>query len=133
MGCIAVDIPITIYEGGTFDRIFQWKSGETPESVNLTGYTGKMMARSKITDADPLVSIETALANWEADGDSGIYFDDAADGKYRVYINDEDAASLCEQHLNITGVYDMFLYSPDGESVLKQYGVCTFIAANTRA
>ena len=32
MGCIAVNAPITIYEGGTYDQTFQWKTGETPEA-----------------------------------------------------------------------------------------------------
>jgi hypothetical protein len=132
MGCIAVNAPITIYEGGTYDQTFQWKTGETPEAVDLTGFTAELMARAKITDAAPLISIETVLDPWEADGDSGIYFDDGAEGKYRVYLNDEDAAGLCATHKDIPGSYDLFLTSPAGETVLKQYGVCTFVASNVR-
>ena len=132
MGCIAVNVPITIYEAGTFDQSFQWKTGEPAIEVDLTDYMAKMTIRAKLTDAAPLISIETADAIWEADGDSAIYLEDASTGQYRVYINDEDTTGLCAAHKDITGTYDLFLYSPAGESVLKQYGVCTLIASNVR-
>jgi hypothetical protein len=132
MGCIAVNAPITIYEGGTFDQTYQWKTGDPAEAVDLSEYTAKMMARAKMTDIEPLISIETGTSPWDEDGDSGIYLDAGDEGKYQIYINDEDTANLCAQHKDILGVYDLFLYSPGGEALLKQYGVCTFVAASTR-
>lgn len=132
MGCIAANINLTIYEGGTFDQLFQWKTG-TPETVvDLTGYTAKMNIRAKLISIAEIINIQTALSLWVADGNSGIYFDDAADGKYRIYINDTDTTGICPAYKDIAGVYDLFLYSPAGEAVLKQYGVCTLKAAVTR-
>lgn len=83
MGCVAVNAPIIIYEGGTFDQSFQWKTGDPAEVVELTNYTANMTIRAKIADAAALVSIETAESPWEEDGDSAIYLDDAATGVYR--------------------------------------------------
>lgn len=133
MTCLAVKINLVVYEGGTFDQTFQWKSGDTPVAVDLTGYTGKMEIRAKITDPDPpLITAETGTVAWEADCATGIYFDDALDGKYRVYLKDDDTLGMCESHKDIEGVYDLFLYSSDGEAVLKQYGKCKICAAVTR-
>lgn len=132
MGCIAANINLTVYEGGTFDQIFQWKTGTPEAAVDLTGYTAKMDIRAKLADADEIIDIQTATSGWVADGDSGIYFDDATDGKYRVYINNEDTTGICASNRDITGVYDLFLYSPAGEAVLKQYGICYLKAAVTR-
>jgi hypothetical protein len=131
MGCVAVKVNIVIYEGGTFDQSFQWKSGDPAVAVDLTGYTAKFTVRAEMAGSS-LVSATEASLPWEADADSGIYLDDASEGKYRMYINDADAAVLCADNADIDGVYDIFLYSPAGESVLKQYGKCAIKAAVTR-
>lgn len=132
MGCVAANIPITIYEGGTFDKTFQWQTGEPPTAVDLTGYSARMMVRAKLADTAAILSLTEKAGPWAADGDSGIYFDDADEGKYLVYINDEDSAAICATHRDIDGVYDLFLESGDNESVFKQYGVATLVAAVTR-
>ncbi|MFA5394409.1 MAG: hypothetical protein WC346_00135 [Methanogenium sp.] len=137
MSCIRANIDITIVEGGTFDKTFQWKTGDPAVAVDLTGYTAKMQVRAKLKDASPLIDIESSEDPWEADVKSGIFFyDDEYDpddaGKWRIYITDEDAADICSAHKDITGVYDCFLYNPDGEAVLQLYGVATLVAAVTR-
>ena len=133
MGCIAVKIPLTIYEGGTFDRTFQWKSGDPAEAVDLTGFTARMAVRAKNTDAVPVLTVPFVSTPWAEDGATGVYLVDAGvDGKYRIYLKDSDTIGICATNKDIDGVYDLFLVSPAGESVLKQYGVARLIAAVTR-
>ena len=131
MQCINANIPITIIEGGTYDKTFRWESGGSV--VDLTGYTAKMSVRTKLASAAAVISITTAASTWSADGDSGIYIDDPTTGEYRVYINDADTADILSDHKDTAGVYDLFLYSATGEAVLKQYGKATILAAVTRA
>jgi hypothetical protein len=132
MTCIAVDVPITIYESGTFDQTFQWKTGDPAVEVDLTGFSAKMIVRAKITDTAALITIEESLGPWVADGDSAVYLDEADEGKYRVYVNDTDTTGICALHKNLISSYDLFLTSPAGESVFKQYGVANLVAANVR-
>lgn len=132
MSCLSANINLQIYEGGTFDQTFQWKSGDPLTVVNLMGYTARMMVRYSLVNVESILSFTEIAGSWAADGESGIYFDDAADGKYRLYINDEDTSGLCTSHVNLSCVYDLFLYSPAGEALLKQYGTCSIIASVTR-
>jgi hypothetical protein len=138
-GCIRVEAPITIVEGGTFDQIFQWKSGSPAEVVDLTGYSAKMQVRSSFKSTTVLIDVPNATVSWEADGDTGVYiFDDSespetGNWKWRVYINETDTEGICASHADITGVYDLFLYNADGEAVLQQYGAAYLMAACTRS
>jgi len=129
MQCVKANIPITIIEGGTYDKTFRWESGGA--IVDITGYSAKMEVRAKLTSATALISI-TDETGWAADGTSGIYIDGTA-GEYRVYINDIDASDILSEHKDTVGVYDLFLYSDSGEAVMKQYGKCTLLAAVTRS
>lgn len=130
MQCVKANIPITIIEGGTYDKLFRWESGG--EVVDLTGYTAKMSIRSKLISTVPIISLEMAITTWVADGDSGIYIDNPTLGEYRIYINDSDAANILTDHRDTTGLYDLFMYSSNGESIFKQYGKATLLAAVTR-
>ncbi len=138
-GCIRVEAPITIVEGGTFDQIFQWKVGDPAEVVDLTGFTAKMQVRSAVKNAIVLIDVPNATASWEADGDTGVYiFDDSVspatgNWKWRVYINDTNTAGICAAHADITGAYDLLLYNASGEAVLQQYGSAYLMAACTRS
>ena len=132
MGCVAVKVNITIYEGGTFDQMFQWSTGSPAVVVNLTGYTAALSVRSKLVDTTALIYCSTAVSPWVADGDSGIYIDTPTTGEYRIYITDEDTTGICVLHKDVEGVYDLFLHNPAGEVVLKQYGKAALKAAVTR-
>lgn len=132
MGCVAAKINLTIYETGTFDKEFQWKTGTAPTAVDLTGYTAKMTIRATLASTTAILTLTNKTGPWVADTDTGVYLDDADEGKYRIYIKDSDAAALCTAHADIDGVYDLFLVSADGESVLKQYGKAKLVAAVTR-
>lgn len=133
--CITAKVNITVIEGGTFDRSWQWKKRDedgNPVAVDLTGYTARMQLRAAIGDADPLLDLELAEDPWTEDGPSAVYLDDAEDGTYRVYVNDEDSSGLCASHRDIEGTYNIFLYSPEGEAVFKQYGKGKVVAAVAR-
>ena len=138
--CIRANIDITIVEGGTFNKTFQWKTGDPALPVDLTGYSAHMQVRAKIKDTTVLLDVDHQLLAWTADGPTGIYFYndeydeyDAEDfGKWRIYLKDNDTQGLCANHKNIEGVYDLFLYNPSREAVLQQYGTANIIAAVTR-
>jgi hypothetical protein len=133
MNCVEVNIDITIVQGGTFSKQIIWETGDPPSPVNLTGYSAKMTVRKKIADETAILSLESKSGSLSNDSDSGIYFhSDASDGTYTIYIKDDDTKVLCPDHKNIPAVYDLFLTTPDGETVLRQYGSCTIKAAITR-
>ena len=137
MSCIRANVPITIVEGGTYNKTFQWKTGTPSVAVDLTDYTARMQVRAKIKDVDSILDIEFQTEDWTPDGSTGIYLYDgvaipADKGKWRIYIKDDDTEGLCPAHKDITGVYDLFLYNSSNEAVLQQYGVATIVAAVTR-
>lgn len=135
--CVRANLDIIIAEGGTYNQIFQWASGDPAVNVDLTGYTAHMKIRAKLKDTTPLVTLDHKDVEWAPEADSGIYFftDEYGtedDGRWRVYIKDEDTEGLCAAHKNIVGVYDLFLYNPSGEAVFQLYGTATIYAAVTR-
>ncbi len=132
MNCVAANVDITIYEGGTFDHTYQWKTGDPAVAVDLTGYSARMSIKKKITDSESLLNVNYVAGALVPDVATGIYIEDPTHGYYRVYINDEDSAGICAEFKDIDGVYDLFLESPGGESVLKQYGTAKLKAAVTR-
>ena len=135
--CIRANVDITIIEGGTFDQTFQWKTGSPLEAVDLTGYTGDMDVRAKMSDASPVIQVPSQAIAWAADGATGVYIypngsppDDK--GKYRVYIKDEASLGICVSHKDLEGAYDLFLKNPGGEVVFQMYGIAYLKAAATR-
>lgn len=133
MNCVEANINITVIQGGTFYKQMRWETGDPPVPVDLTGYSAKMMIRKKITDPTVLFSLTSKAEPWTEDVASGIYFNDpATDGVYISYIKDDDTKTLCQDGKDISAVYDLFLTSPAGETVLRQYGTCTIKAAVTR-
>ena len=132
MGCVAVNVDITIYERGTYSQIFQWKIGDPDTPVDLIGYSAVFTVREKIKSEASLLSLTQSDIPWSADGLSGIYFDEASDGKYKLYINDVDTQPLCPLYKDVDGVYDLFLTNVSGGVVLKQYGICHMKASVTR-
>jgi hypothetical protein len=136
MSCIRANIPITIVEGGTYNKTFQWKTGDPAVPVDLIQYIAHMQIRAKLRDENPLLDVPFNEESWTADGNTGIYFYNgeavpADKGKWRIYLRDNDTLGLCVNHKNIEGVYDLFLYNPAEEAVLQQYGIASIIAAVT--
>jgi hypothetical protein len=95
-----------------------------------------MQVRAKVKDEDPLLDVTFKDATWQADADTGIYLAQTADpadnGKFRVYLKDDDTKGLCAAHKDISGFYDLFLYNADDEAVFQMYGTASIIAAVTR-
>lgn len=130
MSSILYQYDISIYEGTTFDKDFQWKIDSVINS--LLNVTGTMQVRKKLTDETPILDLPFVDEEWVPDGTSGIYIlDIGVDDRYKVYINNEDSAGICASHKDIIGVYNLFLYK-DGEVILKQYGIANLIAAVIR-
>ncbi len=124
---------ITITEGGTFDQQYQWSSGNPLTPVDLTGYTSLTEFRLKMSDAAPLIALPHKEDPWEPDCNTGLYLnEDPASGIYRMYINDDDTWGLCAAHKDLIGVYNLFLYSPEGEAVLRQFGPVNLLASGAR-
>ena len=132
MSCVRANIPITIVEGGTFDKTFQWKTGDPASAVDLTGYTANMQVRAKLKDTTSLLDVPFVDDDWVADVATGIYIPVSVPGTYRIYLKDNDTLGMCASHKDIAGVYDLFLYNASEEAVLQQYGVATIKAAVTR-
>jgi len=132
MGCVAAKINIVLYQDCTFSKEFWWEVGDPAAAVDLTGYTAKFAIREKLADTTALVEGTNSAVPWEADGDTGVYFDPLVTGKFKLYLNDGDVQAMCARHASIVGVYDVFLYSPAGEAVFKLYGTCKIPAAVTR-
>jgi hypothetical protein len=130
MGLVAAVVNITIYENGTFNEDYIWESGDPPEAVDLTGFSAKFTVRAEPTGA-VLISGTDETGPWAPDADTGIYFDEEEQGGFKLYINDADSSAICADHEDIEGVYDIFLYSADGEAVFKQYGKATLKFAVT--
>lgn len=130
MGCVAANVNITIYEGGTFDQTFIWKTGDPSAAVNLDGYRAEFKLALKVNDPAALLSCADGVSPWSADGDSGVYIDNPEDGEFRLYLNDEDVSGICAK--DTEAVYDLFLYNASGESVLKMYGTASLKAAIAR-
>ena len=132
MGCVAVKANIVIYEGGTFDQEFIWETGSPLTAVNITGFTAVFTVRAKAIDTAALISITEGTSPWAADADSGVYIDTPETGKYKIYVNDTDTAGICIAHVDVKGVYDLFLTSAAGEVLFKQYGKALLKYAVTR-
>jgi hypothetical protein len=138
MKCIEVNLNIIVIEGGTFDKMYQWKTGDPSVPVDLTGFTAHMQIRAKLKDTSVLLDVPFVDEEWSPDGTTGIYIPGADEydveevGKYRIYLRDNDTLGMCASNKDIIGVYDLFLYNASEEAILKMYGTATIKAAVTR-
>ena len=86
-----------------------------------------MQIRSKITDANPILTLTTE--------NGGIIIESPTEGKFSIHIADEVSANICADHKDIRGVYDLKLVAPDqptGDGTMLLYGECYIVAAVTR-
>lgn len=122
---IRAKVDLRVYENATFQQQFQWKVNNVP--VDITGYTGEMQIRAKITDDTPLLTLTTA--------GGGIIISDPTNGIFVINIADEVSANVCADHVDIKGVYDLRLLAPNqptGQATMLLYGECLLVAAVTR-
>lgn len=95
-------IDLTVYQGSTFSRVFQWKSGNPSVPVNLTGYTARMQIRERVNSPTSLISLTTE--------NNRIVITNAPQGTFELRISDADTSSLNFKN----AVYDLEFVSPTG-------------------
>jgi hypothetical protein len=116
-------VPFKFYTGETFNRSFIWSTGNSADTalpVNLTGCTAKLQIRPTAESSEVLLELSTQ--------NSGITLGGIT-GQIRVYVTDEQTAAFTW----IQGVYDLFIYFPDGSSVVRLGGLVSVGKGVTRA
>lgn len=91
---------ITIYQGSTFTKSFQWSTGTTPTPVNITGYKIRMQLREKLSSPTPIIECTTENGR--------ITITDAVAGKFKVEIAAADTAAMIFK----SAVYDIEMVEP---------------------
>lgn len=114
------NIDLTIYQGSTFSKTFQWKTGNPPTPVNLTGYTARMQIRQKVTSETPIITLTTENGR--------IIIRDPLEGRFSLEISAEDTAALSFK----SAVYDLEFSSPSGIVVRLFEGSVTLSPEVTR-
>ncbi len=102
-------LDLTIYQGSTFIKAFQWKTGTPALPVDLTGCTARMHIRKKITDTTTLMVLGTS--------DSSIVLTNAAEGRFEIRLTAAQTALLTF----VSGVYDFEIVYPGGEPVYRLF------------
>ncbi len=112
---------LTIYQGATFIKPFQWKTGNPLAPVNLTGCTARMHIRRKLKDVDPAVILTTE--------NNKIVLTDAGNGRFQIILTATETATFDF----LAGVYDFELVFPGGEPVYRIFeGSITVVPEVTR-
>lgn len=92
-------IDLHIYKGSTFMKSFQWKTGDVPTPVDLTGCSIKMQIRE---NPGTTVLAEFSTAN------NKIEITDAVNGKFRLFISNTESTD----YLFKSGKYDIEVTFP---------------------
>ena len=100
---IPAKINLTIYQGTTFKKEFQWLIGTPPTPVDITGYTFRMQIREKIKDPDFLVELTTE--------NSKIVITTPVEGRFSLIVSHIETSLMDFK----TAVYDLEVISPSGE------------------
>ena len=102
-------ISLTIYQGSTFERSFQWKTSSPPVPVDLTGYKARMQIRENIKSADFIIEMTTE--------NGGIIITNPVEGRIKLYISSDDTTRMNFK----SAIYDLELIRPDN-SVVRLFG-----------
>lgn len=108
-------VPLKFYKGASFDNTYTWLTGNTESTatpVNLTGCTAKAQIRPKIGSPEVLLELSTS--------NNRIVLGGAA-GTIQLKVSDEDTALFSWN----AGVYDLFVYFPDGSAIPRMLGNVT--------
>ena len=95
-------IDLDVYKGSTFVKVIQWKTGETPVAVNLTGCTARMQIRKAVNDT-------TALDNLTTENGK-IVIHEPLNGKFKIVI----PAATSTAYTFTSSVYDLEIIFTDG-------------------
>jgi hypothetical protein len=99
-------VNLTIYQGATFSKVFQYKTGNPPTAVNMSLWSGRMQIRPNKKSSEVLLELTT-------EGDGIVILDQTVPenvGKFSIFIDDVDTAELNFTH----GEYDLELEDADG-------------------
>jgi hypothetical protein len=102
-------LDLTIYQGTTYNKAFQWKTGTPALPVDLTGCTARMQIRKKVTDVEVLFELTTE--------NNRIALTMPAEGKFEIRLTAAESASLAFK----AGVYDFEIVYPGGEPVYRLF------------
>lgn len=97
----AFKLNLKIDQGATFDKVVTYKAGTPAVTVNLTGCTARMQARSELTS--PIVLLELTTGN------GGIVLGGVA-GTVSLYMSEVTTAALIWS----SAVYDLELTYANG-------------------
>ena len=95
-------IDLDVYKGSTFVKLIQWKTGESPVAVNLTGCTARMQIRKSVNDTVILDSLTTENNKLQ------IY--EPLNGKLKIVI----PAATSSAYTFTSAVYDLEIVFTDG-------------------
>ncbi|MFA6198797.1 MAG: hypothetical protein WC679_00070 [Bacteroidales bacterium] len=95
-------VNLTIYQGSTFIKEFQWKTGNPLVPVNITGYAIRMQIRENIKSQAVIIELSTTNGR--------ISITDATNGFFVLNIAAVDTTTLDFK----AGVYDLEMVSPLG-------------------
>lgn len=110
----------TIEQGTTLEKKIVWKDNSaTPQPINLTGYSARMMVRSAISDVSPLITLTTENGGITLGGVTG-----------EITLNQTDVQTAAYNW--VTGVYDLELISGTGKVTRLLKGVITVDPEVTR-
>ena len=99
-------IDLLIYKGSTFLKSFQWKSGEVPTAVDLTGCSIKMQIREN--PGTTLIAEYSTL-------NGKIQITDAVNGKFKLFISNTEST----EYQFKSGKYDIEVTFPVSNSVYR--------------
>lgn len=106
------NLDLEIFQGATFKKQFQYKTGSTPSTVvvDLTGCKIRMHIREKLSSVEPFVELTT---------DNGkINIIDPEEGIFLITLSASDTANINESR----GVYDLEIEFTNGEVFRILYG-----------
>ena len=95
-------IDLDVYKGSTFVKVIQWKTGETPVAVNLTGCTARMQIRKSVNDTTVLDTLTTENGKLE--------IHEPLNGKFKIVI----PAEVSTAYTFTSAVYDLEIIFTDG-------------------
>lgn len=98
---------LMVYKGSTFSQLLQWKTGEPPVAVDLTGFKARMQIRKTASSTEILDSLTTE--------NSRITIYAPTEGRIRFDIS---AAQSSAYEFN-TAMYDLELVSADNQTVYR--------------
>lgn len=114
----AANYDFIIEQGSTFRKQLTY-TDSAGVVVDLTGYSARMQLRTKITDANIIISL--------TDLNSGITFD-APNGIINLFISDTNTAAFTFK----TAVYDLEIIAPGGDVTRLLSGTITLSKEVTR-